>query len=37
MFNNNRDDDAPTAAARLRTFLGQEPPGPPEGAQLSLG
>jgi uncharacterized protein YecE (DUF72 family) len=37
MFNNNRDDDAPTAAARLRAVLGQDPPGPPEGRQLSLG
>jgi len=36
MFNNNRDDDAPTAATRLRSLLGQQPPGPPEGAQLSL-
>ncbi len=36
MFNNNRDDDAPTAALRLRALLGQEPPGPPEGEQLTL-
>jgi uncharacterized protein YecE (DUF72 family) len=27
MFNNNRDDDAPTAAQRFRALLGQEPPG----------
>ena len=25
MFNNNRDDDAPTAALRFRALLGQEP------------
>jgi uncharacterized protein YecE (DUF72 family) len=25
MFNNNRDDDAPTAAMRFRSLLGQEP------------
>ena len=37
MFNNNRDDDAPTAALRLRALLGQDPPGPPEGEQLTLG
>ena len=37
MFNNNRDDDAPTAALRLRALLGQNPPGPPEGEQLTLG
>ncbi len=37
MFNNNRDDDAPTAATRLRALLGQEPPGPPEGEQMRLG
>jgi uncharacterized protein YecE (DUF72 family) len=39
MFNNNRDDDAPTAAQRFRALLGQEP-GPPaeEGeGQLRLG
>jgi uncharacterized protein YecE (DUF72 family) len=30
MFNNNRDDDAPTAARRLRQLLGQDP-GPPPG------
>ena len=36
MFNNNRDDDAPTAATRMRALLGQEPPGPPEGEQMRL-
>jgi uncharacterized protein YecE (DUF72 family) len=30
MFNNNRDDDAPTAARRFRALLGQDP-GPPVG------
>jgi hypothetical protein len=25
MFNNNRGDDAPVAAARLRELLGQQP------------
>ncbi len=34
MFNNNRDDDAPTAARRFRALLGQEPGGED---QLSLG
>jgi uncharacterized protein YecE (DUF72 family) len=33
-FNNNRDDDAPTAAQRFRVLLGQ---APPEEEQLSLG
>ncbi len=44
MFNNNRDDDAPSAARRLRELLGQDP-GPPSGrdpgsegtGQLELG
>jgi uncharacterized protein YecE (DUF72 family) len=36
-FNNNRGDDAPTAAQRFRSLLGQSPLGPPEGEQLSLG
>jgi uncharacterized protein YecE (DUF72 family) len=36
-FNNNRGDDAPTAAQRFRSLLGQSPVGPPEGEQLSLG
>jgi uncharacterized protein YecE (DUF72 family) len=43
-FNNNRDDDAPTAAQRFRALLGQEipepgdpPPGPPgPNTQLTL-
>jgi uncharacterized protein YecE (DUF72 family) len=38
-FNNNRDDDAPTAAQRFRALLGQEPPtgqAPPSGEQLRL-
>ena len=36
MFNNNRDDDAPTAARRFRALLGQDPGPPPEDAQLRL-
>ncbi|HEY1275957.1 MAG TPA: DUF72 domain-containing protein [Thermoleophilaceae bacterium] len=39
LFNNNRGDDAPTAAQRFRALLGQEPAGPapePQG-QLRLG
>lgn len=36
MFNNNRDDDAPTAARRLRALLGQDPGPPAEPAQTSL-
>jgi uncharacterized protein YecE (DUF72 family) len=40
-FNNNRGDDAPTAAQRFRALLGQEVPGPDdppsgEGTQLTL-
>jgi len=35
-FNNNRDDDAPTAARRFRSLLGQDPGPPPEDDQLSL-
>lgn len=35
-FNNNRDDDAPTAASRFRALLGQDPGPPPEDAQLKL-
>jgi uncharacterized protein YecE (DUF72 family) len=36
-FNNNRDDDAPTAARRFRALLGQDPgPPPEEGEQLKL-
>jgi uncharacterized protein YecE (DUF72 family) len=34
-FNNNRGDDAPTAAQRFRSLLGQAPPET-EGQQLSL-
>jgi uncharacterized protein YecE (DUF72 family) len=39
MFNNNRDDDAPTAAQRFRSLLGQQPPPPAQEGegQLSLG
>ena len=34
MFNNNRDDDAPTAARRFRALLGQDPgPAAGEGQQ----
>lgn len=37
-FNNNRGDDAPTAAQRFQALLGQEPPGPAaDDPQLSLG
>lgn len=35
-FNNNRDDDAPTAARRFRALLGQDPGPQPEDAQLRL-
>jgi uncharacterized protein YecE (DUF72 family) len=35
-FNNNRDDDAPTAARRFRALLGQDPGPPPTDAQLRL-
>jgi hypothetical protein len=39
-FNNNRGDDAPTAAQRFRALLGQEVPEPDDPAfgqgQLSL-
>ena len=35
-FNNNRDDDAPTAARRFRALLGQDPGPPPEDGQLRL-
>ncbi len=37
LFNNNRDDDAPTAARRFRALLGQDPGPPPEDPQLTLG
>jgi uncharacterized protein YecE (DUF72 family) len=36
-FNNNRGDDAPTAAQRFRSLLGQDPGPAPEPDQLSLG
>jgi uncharacterized protein YecE (DUF72 family) len=36
MFNNNRDDDAPTAARRMRQLLGQDPGPPPADAQEQL-
>ncbi len=39
-FNNNRDDDAPTAAQRFRALLGQAPPAedpPPPGRPGSAG
>jgi len=35
-FNNNRDDDAPTAARRFRALLGQNPGPSPEDGQLRL-
>jgi uncharacterized protein YecE (DUF72 family) len=37
MFNNNRDDDAPSAARRLKELIGQDPGPPPEDAQLQMG
>jgi hypothetical protein len=39
MFNNNREDDAPVAARRMRQLLGQDPGPPPAdgSAQLRLG
>lgn len=36
MFNNNRSDDAPTAARRFRSLLGQDPGPPPEERQQRL-
>jgi uncharacterized protein YecE (DUF72 family) len=36
-FNNNRGDDAPTAAQRFRALLGQDPGPASEEGQLSLG
>lgn len=36
LFNNNRDDDAPTAARRFRALLGQDPGPPPDDGQLRL-
>jgi uncharacterized protein YecE (DUF72 family) len=37
MFNNNRGDDAPTAARRFKALVGQDPGPPPEEPQLSIG
>jgi uncharacterized protein YecE (DUF72 family) len=36
LFNNNRGDDAPTAAQRFMSLLGQDPGPPPQEAQLRL-
>jgi uncharacterized protein YecE (DUF72 family) len=36
LFNNNRDDDAPSAARRFRALLGQDPGPPPDEGQLRL-
>jgi uncharacterized protein YecE (DUF72 family) len=36
MFNNNRDDDAPSSARRFRALLGQDPGPPAEDPQLRL-
>ena len=36
MFNNNRDDDAPSAASRFRALIGQDPGPPREAEQLRL-
>jgi uncharacterized protein YecE (DUF72 family) len=36
LFNNNRGDDAPTAARRFRSLLGQDPGPPPEEPQMEL-
>ncbi|HYP47719.1 MAG TPA: DUF72 domain-containing protein [Thermoleophilaceae bacterium] len=36
LFNNNRGDDAPTAAQRFRSLLGQEPAPPAGDEQLRL-
>jgi uncharacterized protein YecE (DUF72 family) len=36
LFNNNRDDDAPSAARRFRALLGQDPGPPPDNGQLRL-
>jgi uncharacterized protein YecE (DUF72 family) len=36
LFNNNRDDDAPTAARRFRALMGQDPGPPPDDGQLRL-
>lgn len=37
LFNNNRDDDAPSAARRFRALLGQDPGPPPDDGQMKLG
>ena len=37
MFNNNRRDDAPSAARRLKELAGQDPGPPPTAAQQQLG
>ena len=37
MFNNNRDDDAPSSALRFRALLGQDPGPAPKEDQLRLG
>ncbi|HWM12125.1 MAG TPA: DUF72 domain-containing protein [Solirubrobacteraceae bacterium] len=36
LFNNNRDDDAPSAARRFRALLGQDPGPPSDDGQLRL-
>ena len=36
MFNNNRGDDAPTAARRFAALMGQDPGPPAEESQLRL-
>lgn len=36
LFNNNRGDDAPTAAQRFMSLLGQDPGPPPPESQLKL-
>jgi uncharacterized protein YecE (DUF72 family) len=36
LFNNNRGDDAPTAARRFMSLLGQDPGPPPQEAQLRM-
>jgi uncharacterized protein YecE (DUF72 family) len=36
LFNNNRDDDAPSAARRFRALLGQDPGPSPDDGQLRL-
>jgi uncharacterized protein YecE (DUF72 family) len=36
-FNNNRRDDAPSAARRFRELVGQDPGPPSEESQLKMG